>query len=132
MFLDLYLAISEYVMDRTDKGFDFVVGGYQINTSPSASLVLFANRDGSWSRIVISYIITSRNDFFFGSFAVSNYQLISSNSNQYTYKHPLNNWSSSSSHSVYQQAHISGLRTAASKITTLKIVFQQKKIKILL
>ena len=109
------------MVNRRDYGMDFMVGGSRGSSSSSANLMLFASKDGSWNKIVISYIITSRSDFFLGSFTVSSFQFTSSGLNQYTYRHSLPFWSSSSSNFVYQQAHLSGLRTTATQISSIKL-----------
>ena len=121
MYILLYKAVGEYVMGSQNGGVDFMVGGYQIGNSASANLVLFSSRGSSWSKMVINYIATSRQYFFLGSFSISNYQLIPSGVNTYTYKHSLTYWSTIPSSNVYQQVHISGLKTTASQITTIRI-----------
>ena len=100
MFYNFYTAISDYVMGRPEYGMDFSVGGYQISGSSSANLILSAKKDGSWSKIVISYIVTSRNDFFLGSFTISSQQFQPLGNNQYTYGHSLVYWSSFGSNSI--------------------------------
>ena len=108
-------------MGRPKDGIDFMVGGYQISGTSSANLILSAKKDGSWSKIVISYIVTSRNDFFLGSFTISSHQFQPLGNNQFTYGHSLVYWSSFGSHSVYQQAHLSGIKTLSNQLTAFRI-----------
>ena len=57
------------VQSKGGMVYDFSVVGFAIGAS-SAQINLWINNDLSWSKIMISYMITSRKDLFLGSFPV--------------------------------------------------------------
>jgi hypothetical protein len=58
-----------------------------VKGATSAQLLLFINDDASWTKIIISYIITSRTDLFLGTLSLPAYQLtaLANNINTYVY-----------------------------------------------
>ena len=71
--------------------------------------------------IEISYLISSRSDFYLGSFSVSSYHLVYTGVNcKFTYKHALTKWTATTS-ATDQRAFFTGIRTQATQITTLGI-----------
>jgi len=77
----------------------------------SAQIILFINNDLTWTRILISYIITSRKDLFLGCFPILGHQFSSASNKTYTYKYALPNWINPAA-TVISLAQFAGFRTA--------------------
>ena len=78
-------------------GYDFVVGSSPSAGYSNAQIYLFINNDGSWTKITITYIITSRADLFLGAFAVPFYLFSNTATTTYNFKYSLPNWNTPSS-----------------------------------
>jgi hypothetical protein len=86
----------------------------------NAQIYLLINNDGSWTKITVSYIITSRKDIFLGSFAVPFYLFSNPATTTYKFKHSLPNWKAPSS-PVSSLSQIAGLRATSISISSIKI-----------
>jgi hypothetical protein len=118
----IYSALSQYLVaqNKTQPGYDFSVVGFPLQGTSSAQITLFINKDLTWTRIIITYIITSRKDLFLGTFPVLGYQFSSSSNKTFIYKYTLPNWVNPAS-PVISLAQFAGFRTSTPQIQTLKI-----------
>ena len=102
------------VQSKGGMVYDFSVVGFAIGAS-SAQINLWINNDLSWSKIMISYMITSRKDLFLGSFPVFTYPFINSPNNTYLYKYGLPNWINPAA-PLNSVAEFAGFRTTTPKL----------------
>lgn len=123
MYNLIYLAIAEYNYGvNRNAGFDFSVGAFQIGGTKTAQIILNINNDRSWISVIISYIITARDDMSLGFFALSGFQFnkVGNNANQYEYKQALTDFNAQNQQ-VTSFALLSGFRTAAKTIPKIQI-----------
>ena len=114
--------MSQYLIaqNRTQTGYDFQVVGFPTQGAASAQIILFINNDLSWTKVIISYIITSRKDLFLAAFPVLGFQFSSSTSNSYVYRYSLPGWVNPAA-PVGAVAEFAGFRTSTPQIQLLKI-----------
>lgn len=117
-----YSALSQYLFaqNKSQNGYDFEVVGFPIQGAASAQIILFIDNDLSWTRFIISYIITSRKDLFLGAFAMLGFQFSSATTNSYVYRYQLPNWVKPAS-GLGSVAEFAGFRTSTPQIQLLKI-----------
>lgn len=122
MYLLIYSALSQYLIaqNRSQPGYDFSVVGFPLQGTSSAQIILFINNDLAWTRIIITYIITSRKDLFLGAFPILGYQFSSNSNKTYVYKYALANWLNPAA-PVISLAQLAGFRTSTPQIQMLKI-----------
>lgn len=96
------------------------MAGFPIQGGNSAQIILFIDNDLSWTRFIISYIITSRKDLFLGAFSMLGFQFSSSTANSYVYKYQLPNWVTPNS-AMGSVAEFAGFKTSTPQIQLLRI-----------
>ena len=97
---------------------DFMVVGSMENKT-NAKIILFVNNDNSWIRITVTYIITSRNDLFIGSFAALG-SLLNQTGKTYSYEYCIKNWTQPKT-KITSVAVLSGFRTSVFLIPQIKV-----------
>ena len=102
-------------MKRSKSGVDYSVrGGQKKGNKKAADLVLMIDDKVSWTNIKVSYLISSRNDFWLGSFIADTFDILDC-----TPKDSNNNFEASTSIHKWEPTNdkaqvlvfISGLRT---------------------
>lgn len=99
-----------------------------MNSTNIANFILLINEDLSWTNIRASYLISSREDFFLGSFSPDTSSLFTSSDTNLLVQHSLNNWMPSQGTPSFIYL-ISGLRTSdnAFNITLTQAGFSTQK-----
>jgi hypothetical protein len=106
----LSLATGRFTGFNQAAGIDYSIRGGQTNSSTTAQFVLLINEDLSWASVTVSYLISSRNDFWVGSFLPDTFGLIPSTSTSIVVQQDLQTWTSQSGSFNFVYL-ISGLKT---------------------
>jgi hypothetical protein len=94
MYITPHSALSSYILTSVfGNAYDFSVRAGRGNNPSSAQVILFISDDATWTTLTISYLISSRNDLFLGSFIADGYIFQSTASNQLTVRFGIPNWS---------------------------------------
>ena len=91
----------------------------QSNSSGVARILLLINKDNSWNRVSISYLISSRTDLVLGHFIAEALVAQYNGANQLTFNYGIPGWQSSNKQ-VTSVAQFAGLRTTSSFPFSLK------------
>lgn len=82
--------ITEY---NQGSGTDYSIRAVRVNQTNSVRIFLYINSDRSWTNVKASYLISSRPDFFVGSFITESFDILKSSGDSYLIENTLANWS---------------------------------------
>jgi len=92
-------------------GTDYSIRGSRVNNTNLVNFILLINHDSSWSNIIVSFLITARNDFWTGYFTPDTQDFYNIGVDKITAQYTINNWNPTTTRVNFIYL-ISGLRTS--------------------